>query len=124
MHKSPFRYPYLESEVTAGLSEGNPIYQIPPQLADWVESELEKRALELRAQEGHQDVKVYLTLRNFKKYPVFLMAYPTEDKKTVLEGWHFRIIPSEEHPERAMNLVLDRVPLKRLFKDLETSNPE
>lgn len=120
MSNSPFHYPYIESEVASGLRDGNPIYRISPQLAGWIESELEKRILELRLQEGHAEIGVYLTLREFKHCPVFLMAYPTEDKKTVVEAWHFRMVKNEEGTE-GLHLVLDRAPLKRLFKDLSVS---
>ncbi len=121
MSQSIFPYAYLESEVNRGLQAQNPRYVMSAQLAGWIENELAKRVLEVRAEEGHEDVKVYLTLREFKQSPVFLLAYPTEDKKTVLEAWYFRMIPSEEHPQQALNLVLDRVPLKRLFRDLNAA---
>lgn len=122
MSQSIFPYAYLESEVNRGLQAKNPRYVMSAQLAGWIENELAKRVLEVRTEEGHEEVKVYLTLREFKQSPVFLLAYPTEDKKTVLEAWYFRMIPSEEHPQQALNLVLDRVPLKRLFRDLNAAS--
>lgn len=122
MSQHLFAYTYLESEVNSGLQPKNPHYLMSPQLVGWIESELEKRVLEVRAEEGHDEVKVYLTLRSFKNSPVFLLAYPTEDKKTVLEAWYFRMIASEEHPQQGLNLVLDRVPLKRLFRDLNAAS--
>lgn len=122
MSHSVFSYAYLESEVNSGLHPENKRYIMSSQLAGWIENELAKRVLEVRAEEGHDEVKVYLTLRDFKQSPVFLLAYPTEDKKTVLEAWYFRMIPSEEHPQQALNLVLDRVPLKRLFRDLNAKS--
>lgn len=118
MLTSPFAYPYIESEVASGLKEGNKIYNLSPQLAGWIESELEKRVLELKSLEGHSQIRVYLTLREFKHCPVFLMAYPADEKKTVIEAWHFRMVKNEESTQ-GLHLVLDRVPLKRLFKDLQ-----
>lgn len=119
MPTPPFRYPYIESEVQSGLRDPNPIYKMSPQLTGWIESELEKRIIELRTQEGHTEIRAYLTLRTFKQCPVFLMAYPSEDKKTVVEAWHFRMVKNEESPE-GLHLVLDRAPLKHLFKDLSS----
>ena len=119
MLQAPFSYPYIESDVASGLKEGSRIYEMSPQLAAWIESELEKRILELKSLEGHSQIRVYLTLREFKRCPVFLMAYPANEKKTVIEAWHFRMIKNEEGPE-GLHLVRGRVPLKRLFKDLQT----
>jgi hypothetical protein len=118
MSQSPFSYPYLESEVASGLREGNRIYEMSPQLSGWIEAELEKRVVALKVSEGRPQIGVYLTLREFKHCPVFLLAYPAEDKKTVIEGWHFRMIKNEE-VSAGLDLVLDRVPLKRLFHDLQ-----
>ena len=116
MQEIPFDYPYLESEVNQGLVGQSPRYLVSPDLAQWIKKELSERVTKVGAQEGRESVQVYCTRRSFRKCPVFLLGYPQEDeKKMVLEAWYFRIMGTPE----GVSLTLDRVPLKRLFKDLQ-----
>lgn len=115
----PFDYPYLESEVTTGKTGKSPIYRVSPQLANWIEHELLKRLNTVKEEEENEKIAIYCTRRSFRKCPVFLLAHPNPDgkRKTVLEGWYFRLTADPE--QGGVALTLDRVPLKRLFKDLE-----
>ncbi|PKL75673.1 MAG: hypothetical protein CVV27_14175 [Candidatus Melainabacteria bacterium HGW-Melainabacteria-1] len=112
-----FDYDYLES-LTSRAGD-NPVYHMAPDLVLWVSVELEKRRASL-AIEKAQDVTVYLTMRTFRKYPVFVIGLPQEQGVLVLEAWYFHMAPPSEL-KQGIQLVLDRVVLKQLFPKQSTA---
>jgi hypothetical protein len=106
-------YEYIETQGRLGE---NPLYLMNADLQAWISNELEKRRVHL--QETRKDsVAIYLTIRSFRNCPVFVLASPTEEGKSVLEAWSFRMIPPPEDPDRGIQLSLDRVILKQLYPE-------
>ncbi len=135
-----FDYPYLETPALRDSQ--HQIYQMPPDLENWVQIQLEMRRQKIQAdlseptkanksraeaedseQENASDlaektVEVYLTERSFNKKPVFVLGYQQEAKHYLLECCYFHIVAPEKQRKgqaQGMELVLDRIPLERVF---------
>lgn len=80
-----------------------------PDLADetdWVADEAD----------ASKTVEVYLTERSFRKHPVFVLGYQQEAQHYLLECCYFHIVEPEGNAQ-GMELVLDQIPLKRVFEE-------
>ena len=112
-----FDYPYLEAPALRESQHSH--YQMPPDLAHWVQIQLEMRLQKIQADMPDQTIAVYMTERSFRNHPVFVLAYQQEAQFYLLECYYFHIVPPENQ-SNGMELVLDRIPLERVFGDKPT----
>lgn len=109
-----FEYDYIETD--AALGGGNRLYQLAPDLVHWATVELEKRRFELTSEMGGM-IRICLTQRSFRNWPVFLFCRMQEESCKVLEAWYFHMTPPADDKVSALQLVLDRVSLRLFFAD-------
>lgn len=109
-----FEYDYLEAQTTRAGE--NRLYTMARDLEHWIIRELEKRRTELMTEHG-PDVQIYLTMRSFRKWPVFTFGRPQEDEKKVIEAWYFHMAPPSSEGAVGLQLLLDRVTLRQLFPE-------
>lgn len=109
-----FEYDYLEAQTTR--AGDNRLYTMARDLEHWISRELEKRRAELTAEHG-PEVRIYLTMRSFRNWPVFTLGRPEEDEKKVLEAWYFHMAPPSSEDAAGLQLLLDRVSLRQLFPE-------
>lgn len=112
-----FSYDYIEPLQTR-MGE-NPAYRLAEDLIYWINKELEKRREQLEIKESIP-IAIYLTMRKFRKNPVFVLGSQQEDGVKILEAWHFRMTPNPNEGQLGLQLVLDRVALKALFPEYMT----
>lgn len=107
-------YPYLEAAESR--FQTNPAYRLAPQLEVWIRGELEKRREFLQKEHPEHQLQVFLTLRTFKRFPVFVVGYmDQEGYPTLLECSYFHMVPPPDDKPVGVQLVLDRIPVKRVF---------
>ncbi|MEZ0371440.1 MAG: hypothetical protein ACAI44_20275 [Candidatus Sericytochromatia bacterium] len=106
-------YEYLEPQTTR--AGDNPAYHLAGDLQRWIGKELEKRRAAL--QPAHeQEVLIRLTMRTFRKYPVFVLGLRNPEGVMVLEAWYFHMV-KPEGVSGGLQLTLDRVSLRQLFPE-------
>lgn len=114
-----FDYPYLEAPALR--EHVHQIYQMPPDLEHWVQIQLEMRRQKLQAElatdpkNADKTIEVYLTDRHFRKRPVFVLGYQQDSQPHLLECCYFHIV-APEGQSQSMELVLDQIPLERVFE--------
>lgn len=112
-----FDYEYLEPFSERGGE--NPAYRLAPDLAAWIRAELAKRR-DLLSHEREEEVSVLLTMRQYRKSPVFLLGLQQADESVdVIEGWYFHMIPPPPEQAGTVQLALDRVKLDLLFPEFK-----
>lgn len=109
-----FEYEYLEAQTTRSGENG--VYRLAHDLETWISRELEKRRVALEGEFG-QNVRIYLTMRSYKRWPVFVMGQPQEDGKKILEAWYFHMIPATAEQRGGLQLILDKLSLRLLFPE-------
>lgn len=107
-------FDYLESWQQRAGAE-NPLYDMSPDLLRWIQTELLLRLEVVRLSHPDKNVAVFLTLRQFKKQPLFVLGYREEEQTFLLECWCFRMVSPGEPGHPGLQLVLDRAPLKEIF---------
>ena len=107
-------FDYLESWQQRAGAE-NRAYSMSPELLKWIETELLLRLEVVRLAHPDKPVEVFLTLRTFKKQPLFVLGYREDESTSLLEAWCFRMVPPAEQGHPGVQLVLDRAPLKEIF---------
>ena len=115
-----FDYEYLESLTSRGGENG--LYRMAADLELWIRQEIEKRREKLETDLGHP-VRIYLTMRSYKRWPVFIMGQPEEEGgKKVIEAWYFHMGP----PPGAggVQLLIDRLSLRLLFPEQKPERPQ
>lgn len=102
---------YLESqEVREGT---NPAYQLQPQMDAWIMKNLEERYQKLVEEQPEKDIQLFLTMRTYKKMPIFAFGYIEDENSMIIEAWYFRMKPSED--KKSLEWALDRAPVKEIF---------
>lgn len=110
-----FNYEYIEPLQTR--SGDNPAYRMSVDLRFWVNKELEKRLAHLKEKTENTPV-IYLTMRTFRKHPVFIIGTAQDTGIKILEAWYFHFITNPDAPQKTLHIALDRVVLKSLFADM------
>jgi hypothetical protein len=110
-----FNYDYIEPLQTR--SGDNPVYQMSVDLRYWINKELEKRLVKLK-EKTEQSPCIYLTMRTFRKHPVFIIGTTQNTGIKILEAWYFHFITNPDAPRKNLYIALDRVVLKSLFADM------
>ena len=110
-----FNYDYLEPLQTRAGE--NPAYRMSADLRFWINKELEKRLVKLK-EKTDQSPAIYLTMRTFRKHPVFVIGTAQDVGIKILEAWYFHFISNPDAPQKTLHIALDRVVLKSLFADM------
>lgn len=117
-----FSYDYIEPLQTR--SGDNPAYRMSTDLKFWINKELDKRLVQLK-DKTEKPPAVYLTMRTFRKHPVFIIGTLQETGIKILEAWYFHFINNPAEPQKTLHIALDRVALKSLFADMmQPETPE
>lgn len=110
-----FSYDYIEPLQTR--PGDNPAYRMSTDLKFWINKELEKRLVQLK-EKVETPPAIYLTMRTFRKHPVFIIGTPQDNGIKILEAWYFHFIHNPAEPQKTLHIALDRVALKSLFADM------
>lgn len=100
-------------EAVENREGDNPAYRLQPQIKAWILENLELRRQKLQEDLSEHSIQIFLTLRTYKKMPLFALGYRDEANKYLLEAWYFRMLPSED--KQSLQWTLDRAPVQEIF---------